>query len=184
MIPFIDLQAQYRSIEDKVKARINNVLEHGKFIMGPEVAQLEEKLAKYVGVKHCISCSSGSDALLMALMAVGLKAGDEVIIPDFTFFATAEVVSLLGAKPVFVDVREDTCNLNEKLIEAAITPKTKVIMPVGLYGQCAEMDEINAIAKKHEIAVIEDGSVFIHNKKNTMRQSSKDRLQTITYNLN
>ncbi len=153
---FIDLKAQYQKIEDKIKSRIHKVLEHGQFIMGPEIAELEDKLANFVGVKHCISCSSGSDALFMALLALDLKPGDEVIIPDFTFFATAEVVSLLGATPVFVDVREDTCNIDEKLIEAAITNKTRAIMSVSLYGQCAEMDEINAIAKKHGLFVIED----------------------------
>lgn len=158
MIPFIDLKAQYKTIEEKIKERINNVLEHGQYVMGPEVRELEEKLAEFVGVKHAIGCSSGTDALLLALMALKVGPGDEVIVPDFSFFATSEVVSLLGAKPIFVDVDADTYNMNIESLKEAITPATKAIMPVSLYGQCADYDEINEIAKAHSIAVIEDAA--------------------------
>ncbi len=155
---FIDLKQQYARIEDDVLARMRAVLDHGQYIMGPEVTELEEKLAAYVGVKHCISMSSGTDALLVALMAFGIGRGDEVITTPFTFIATAEVIALLGAKPVYVDIDPQTYNLDPALIEAAITPSTKAIMPVSLYGQCADMDAINAIGEKHGLPVIEDAA--------------------------
>ena len=155
---FIDLKAQYKSIEENINQRIKAVLEHGRFIMGPEVAELEARLAQYVGVKHCIGVASGTDALLVAMMALGVGAGDEVITTPFTFVATAETIALLGAKPVFVDVRPDTYNIVPELIEDAITEKTKAIIPVSLYGQCADFDEINEIAVRHGIPVIEDGA--------------------------
>lgn len=157
-IPFIDLKSQYKSIEDNVKARINKVLEHGQYVMGPEVAELESKLAEYVGVKHCIGASSGTDTLMIAMMALGIGAGDEVITSPFTFIATGEMIALLGAKPVFVDIDPRTYNIDPAKIEAAITPKTKAIMPVSLYGQCADFDAINAIANKHGLPVIEDAA--------------------------
>ncbi|HVK79312.1 MAG TPA: DegT/DnrJ/EryC1/StrS family aminotransferase, partial [Verrucomicrobiae bacterium] len=122
----------------------------------PEVGELESELARYVGARHCVTCASGTDALLMALMALGLKPGDEVITTPFTFVATAEVIVLAGARPVFVDVESDTCNIDAAKIEAAVTPRTKAIIPVHLYGQCADMAAINAIARRHKIAVIED----------------------------
>ena len=155
---FIDLKTQTKRIEPQLFARIKAVIEHGGFIMGPEVTELEQVLADYVGVKHALAVSSGTDALLIALMALGVTAGDEIITTPFSFFATAEVIALLGAKPVFVDVNPDTYNINPQLIEAAITPKTKAIMPVSLYGQCADFDEINAIAAHHNLPVIEDGA--------------------------
>ena len=158
MIPFIDLKAQYKIIEEDVKNRIQNVLDHGQYIMGPEVKELEVSLAKYVGVKHCIGNASGTDALMMALMAMDIGYGDEVIVPDFSFFATAEMVALLGATPVFVDIDRDTYNLDPCLIEKAITSKTKAIMPVSLYGRCADFDAINTIAHKNNLFVIEDGA--------------------------
>jgi UDP-2-acetamido-2-deoxy-ribo-hexuluronate aminotransferase len=158
MIPFIDLKAQYRPIEENIKKRIHDVLEHGQYIMGPEVKELEGILAEYVGVKHCIGNASGTDAIMMALMALGIGQGDEVIVPDFSFFATAEIVALLGATPVFVDIDRESYNLDPNLIEKAITKKTKAIMPVSLYGQCADFDAINEIANKHDLAVIEDGA--------------------------
>jgi UDP-2-acetamido-2-deoxy-ribo-hexuluronate aminotransferase len=158
-IPFIDLKSQYESLKPKIQARINTVLEHGQYIMGPEVKELEEKLAAYTGAKHCITVASGTEALLISLMALGVGRGDEVITTPFTFAATAEVIVLLGATPVFVDIEPDTCNINAALIEAAITPKTKAIMPVSLYGQPADMDEINAIAARYgNIPVIEDAA--------------------------
>lgn len=157
-INFIDLQKQYKAIESKVQARINKVLNHAGFILGPEVEECEKNLATYVGAKHAITCSSGTDALVMALMAMDIKAGDEVITSPFTFVATAEAIVLVGATPVFVDVERDTYNLDLKLIEKAITKRTKAIMPVSLYGQTPDMDELNALAKKHKLFVIEDAA--------------------------
>lgn len=157
-IPFIDLKTQYRALEQSIKTRIDKVLEHGQYIMGPEVAELEEKLAAYVGVKHCISGSSGTDTLLIAMMALGIGRGDEVITSPFTFIATGEMIALLGATPVFVDIDPRTYNIDPARIEAAITSRTRAIMPVSLYGQCADFDAINAIAEKHGLPVIEDGA--------------------------
>ena len=158
MMEFIDLAAQQQRIKSEIDANIQKVLTHGKYILGPEVAELEEKLAAYTGAKYCITCANGTDALQIALMALGVGPGDEVITPGFTYIATAETVALLGAKPVYVDVYENTYNLNVELLEAAITTKTKAIIPVSLYGQCADYDAINAIALKHNITVIEDGA--------------------------
>ena len=158
-IPFIDLKAQYQALKPQVQERIDAVLTHGQYILGPEVAELEEKLCSFTGAKHCITVASGTDALLVSLMALGIGPGDEVITTPFTFVATAEVVVLVGAKPVFVDVELDTCNIDVSLIEAKITDKTKAIIPVSLYGQPADMDEINALAARHGgIAVIEDAA--------------------------
>ena len=158
MIPFIDLATQQEKIKSDLDRRIQRVLAHGQYIMGPEVFELEEKLADYVEVNHCITVANGTDALLIAMMALGIKAGDEVITSPFTFIANAETIATLGAKPVFVDIDRRTYNIDPDLIEAAITDKTKLIMPVSLYGQCAAMDEINAIAEKHGIPVIEDAA--------------------------
>jgi UDP-2-acetamido-2-deoxy-ribo-hexuluronate aminotransferase len=158
-IPFIDLKTQYQALKPQIQERINAVLEHGQYIMGPEVKELEDKLAAYTGSKHCITVASGTEALLMSLMALDIKPGDEIITTPFTFVATAEVIVLLGAKPIFVDIEPDTCNMDASLIEAKITAKTKAIMPVSLYGQTANMDAINAIAAKHgNIPVIEDAA--------------------------
>jgi UDP-2-acetamido-2-deoxy-ribo-hexuluronate aminotransferase len=157
-IPFIDLKTQYRALQPQIQERINRVLEHGQYIMGPEVAELEEKLAAYTGAKHCITVASGTEALLISLMALGIQPGDEIITTPFTFVATAEVIVLLGAKPVFVDIEPDTCNIDASKIEEKITRNTKAIMPVNLYGQPADMDEINVIAAKHNLPVIEDAA--------------------------
>lgn len=158
-IPFIDLKAQYQALRPQIQARIDRVLEHGQYIMGPEVKELEEALQAFTGAKHCITVASGTEALLISLMALGIKPGDEVITTPFTFAATAEVIVLLGAKPVFVDIEPDTCNIDASLIEAKITERTKAIMPVSLYGQPADMHEINAIAQKYgDIPVIEDAA--------------------------
>ena len=157
-IAFIDLKSQQDAIRPQLEQNIHRVLHHGQYIMGPEVRELEEKLAEYTGAKHCITVSSGTDALLISLMALGVKPGDEVITTPFTFVATAEVIVLLGATPVFVDIEPDTCNINASLIEEKITEKTKAIMPVSLYGQPADMDEINAIAAKYNLPVIEDAA--------------------------
>lgn len=158
-IPFIDLKTQYQALKPQIQARIDAVLEHGQYIMGPEVKELEDKLAAFTGAKHCITCASGTEALLMSLMALGIGPGDEIVTTPFTFVATAEVIVLLAAKPVFVDVEPDTGNINADLIDAAITPRTKAIMPVSLYGQTADMDAINAVAAKHgNLPVIEDAA--------------------------
>jgi UDP-2-acetamido-2-deoxy-ribo-hexuluronate aminotransferase len=155
---FIDLAAQQARIKDKIDANIQKVLAHGKYISGPEVTELEEKLAAYTGAKHCITCANGTDALQIAQMALGIGPGDEVITPGFTYIATAETVALLRAKPVYVDIDPRTYNLDPTKLEAAITPRTKAIIPVSLYGQCADFDAINAIADKHGIPVIEDAA--------------------------
>lgn len=158
-IPFIDLKTQYQALKPEIDSAIHRVLDHGQYIMGPEVKELEDKLTAFTGAKHCITCASGTEALLMSLMALGIGPGDEIVTTPFTFVATAEVIVLLGAKPVFVDVEPDTGNINADLIEAAITPRTKAIMPVSLYGQTADMDAINAIASKHgNLPVIEDAA--------------------------
>jgi UDP-2-acetamido-2-deoxy-ribo-hexuluronate aminotransferase len=155
---FIDLKSQYQRLKADIDAGIQNVLDHGQYILGPEVAELEEKLAAYTGTKYCITVANGTDALQIAQMALGIGLGDEVITPGFTYIATAETVALLGAKPVYVDIDPRTYNLNPTLLEAAITQRTKAIIPVSLYGQCADFDSINAIAAKHGIPVIEDAA--------------------------
>ena len=155
---FIDLKTQYARLKAEIDAGIQGVLDHGQYILGPEVAVLEEKLATYTGAKYCITCANGTDALQIAQMALGIGVGDEVITPGFTYIATAETVALLGAKPVYVDVDPKTYNLDVTKLEAAITPKTKAIIPVSLYGQCADFDALNAIAQKYNIPVIEDAA--------------------------
>jgi UDP-2-acetamido-2-deoxy-ribo-hexuluronate aminotransferase len=155
---FIDLDTQLEKIRSNVIESFEKVLDHGAFISGQEITELEDKLAKYTGAKHAIAVSSGTDALLIALMAIGIKPGDEVITTPFSFFATAEVILLLGAKPVFVDIDRHTYNIDHSLIEKAITKNTKAIIPVNIFGQCADFDEINAIASKHNLVVIEDAA--------------------------
>jgi UDP-2-acetamido-2-deoxy-ribo-hexuluronate aminotransferase len=155
---FIDLKTQYQRLKADIDAGIQRVLDHGQYILGPEVAELEEKLAAYTGAKHCITVANGTDALQIAQMALDIGPGDEVITPGFTYIATAETVALLGAKPVYVDIDPRTYNLDPALLEAAITLRTKAIVPVSLYGQCADFDAINAIAAKHGIPVIEDAA--------------------------
>lgn len=155
---FCDLKAQYRRLKPRVDARVQAVLEHGRFILGPEVRDLEERLATRVGARHCLTCSSGTDALLLALMALGVGPGDEVVTTPFTFFATGEMITLLGARPVFADIEAATYNLDPARVEAAITPRTRAILPVSLYGHPAEMDALNEIAARHGLAVIEDAA--------------------------
>jgi UDP-2-acetamido-2-deoxy-ribo-hexuluronate aminotransferase len=155
---FIDLKTQYQRLKAEIDAGMQRVLDHGQYILGPEVAELEEKLAAYTGSKHCITVANGTDALQIAQMALGIGPGDEVITPGFTYIATAETVALLRAKPVYVDIDPRTYNLDPALLEAAITPRTKAIIPVSLFGQCADFDVINAIAAKHGIPVIEDAA--------------------------
>jgi UDP-2-acetamido-2-deoxy-ribo-hexuluronate aminotransferase len=155
---FIDLKTQYAALKHSIDARIQRVLDHGQYVMGPEVKELEDRLVAYTGAKHCITAASGTEALLTALMALEIKPGDEVVTTPFTFAATAEMIVLLGAKPVFADVKEDTANIDATKIEAAITARTKAVMSVSLYGQPADMDEINMIAARRGIAVIEDAA--------------------------
>lgn len=155
---FIDLKTQYQGLKAQIDANIQKVLAHGQYILGPEVAELEEKLAAFVGARYCISVANGTDALQIAQMALGIGPGDEVITPGFTYIATAETVAVLGAKPVYVDIDPRTYNLDPALLEAAITPKTRAIIPVSLYGQCADFTAINAIAARHGLPVIEDGA--------------------------
>ena len=155
---FIDLKAQYQAARSSIDQRIHNVLEHGQYIMGPEVSELEARLSAYCGARHCITVASGTEALLISLMALGVQPGDEIITTPFSFIATAETIVLLGATPVFVDIDPATCNLDPSLIEACITKRTRAIMPVSLYGQCADMEVINAIAARHGLPVIEDAA--------------------------
>lgn len=157
-IPFIDLKTQLEALRGPIEKRIQNVLNHTQFILGPEVDELEKALAAFTGVKHAITCSSGTDAAIMALMALGIGPGDEVIVPAFSFVATAETVLLVGATPVYVDVEQQTGNMDVKKLEAALSDKTKAIHPVSLYGQPADMNEINAFAAKHGLPVIEDAA--------------------------
>lgn len=158
MIPYIDLAAQQDRLRLAIEANIARVLDHGQYILGPEVNELEERLVTYSGAAHCISCANGTDALQIALMALGVKPGDEVITPGFTYIATAEAAAILGAKVVYVDIDPVSYNMNPELLEAAITPRTRAIMPVSLYGQCADYDAIKVIAARHNIPVIEDAA--------------------------
>jgi UDP-2-acetamido-2-deoxy-ribo-hexuluronate aminotransferase len=155
---FIDLKAQYQASRELINRRIQAVLDHGQYIMGPEVAELEARLAQYTGARHCITVASGTEALVIALMALGIKPGDEVITTPFSFIATAEAIVLVGATPVFVDIDPATCNLAPELIEAKLSARTRALMPVSLYGQPADMEAINAIATRHGLAVIEDAA--------------------------
>jgi UDP-2-acetamido-2-deoxy-ribo-hexuluronate aminotransferase len=158
MIDFIDLKAQQARLKSSIDAGIAHVLEHGQYILGPEVAELEAKLAAYTGALHCISVANGTDALQIALMSLGVGPGDEVITPGFSHISTAESVAVLGARPVYVDIDPKTYNLDADLLEVAITPRTKAIIVVSLYGQCADFDRINGIAERHGITVIEDAA--------------------------
>jgi len=160
-VPLLDMQRQYEPLREPIRAAIDRVCESGRFIMGPDCEQLEKGIAAYTGARHAVACASGSDALLLALMAVGIQPGDEVISPSFTFFATASAVWRLGAIPVFIDIDPTTYNLNAELLASRITPATKAIIPVHLFGQCADMDAIQRIAATHRIPVIEDAAQAI-----------------------
>lgn len=160
-VPLLDLVAQHQTIREDVMAAVTRVFDSQQFVMGAEVADFEREVGAYCHAKHAIGCASGSDALLLALMALGVGAGDEVITTSFTFFATASAVTRLGARPVFVDIAYDDFNLNVELLERAITPRTKAIMPVHLFGQCARMDVIADIAAKHNLPIVEDAAQAI-----------------------
>lgn len=158
MIPFVDLKAQYRSIKDEVKVALDDVLENASFVLGPAVARFEEKFAAYCGTKHCVAVNSGTSALHLAMLAAGVKRGDEVIAPAMTFVATVAAIDYIGAKPVLVDVDPASYCMNPTKVEAAITPRTKVVMPVHLYGQSADMDPILDVARRRNLIVIEDAA--------------------------
>jgi UDP-2-acetamido-2-deoxy-ribo-hexuluronate aminotransferase len=155
---FIDLKAQYNASRHRIDARIHAVLDHGQYIMGPEVAELEGRLAAFCGARHCITVSSGTEALIIALMAVGIGPGDEVITTPFSFIATAEAIVLTGATPVFADIDPASCNVDAALVEQLISTRTRAIIPVSLFGQPADMDALNAIAQRHGLTVIEDAA--------------------------
>jgi UDP-2-acetamido-2-deoxy-ribo-hexuluronate aminotransferase len=155
---FIDLKSQYADGRDRIDARIHAVLDHGQYIMGPEVAELEHKLATFTGARHCITVASGTEALIIALMALGIGPGDEVITTPFSFIATAEAIVLTGATPVFADIDPASCNIDPHLVESLVTSRTRAIMPVSLFGQPADMHALNVIAQRHGLAVIEDAA--------------------------
>ena len=160
-VPLLDLKAQYRSIRTEIMAALESVCDEQAFILGARVADLEKDIQGYVGASHAVGVASGTDAILLALMACGVGPGDEVVTVPYTFFATAGSISRLGAKPVFVDIKPDTYNLDPALLESAVTPKTKAVMPVHLYGQCAEMEPILTVAARRKIPVIEDAAQAI-----------------------
>jgi len=178
---FIDLKTQYRAYQTEIDARISRVLSSAAFIQGPEVNELEQALVKFTGAKHAVVCSSGTDALLLPLMALGVGPGDEVIVPDFTFFATAEVVSMLGATPVFADIDAQTWNIDPADVARKITSRTKGIIPVSLYGQCADLDACNALAQKHGLWVLEDAAQSFGATNNGRRSCSMTRIAATSF---
>lgn len=181
-MPFIDLASQFAVIEPEVRSRMDRVLAHGRFIMGPEVEEMEAALAAFVGGgRECISCASGTEALLIALMALGIGPGDEVITTPFTFVATGEMIALLGATPVFVDVRREDANLDERLIERAINQRTRAIVPVSLYGQPCDMEAIEEIAARHELTVIEDAAQSFGAEQGGRRSCGLSRIATTSF---
>jgi len=180
-IKFFDLGSQQSLIKDKIDRGINDVLAHGKYILGPEVAELEDKLATYTGARYCISCANGTDALQISLMALGVGPGDEVIVPGFTYIAPAEAVAILGGKVIYVDVSSHTYNLDVTQIEAAITNKTKAIIAVSLFGQCADFDEINELARRYDLPVIEDGAQSFGALYKGQRSGSLTKIATTSF---
>jgi len=180
-INFIDLQGQYRKYKNEIDEQIAQTLDSSAYIGGQKVALLEENLARFSGAKQAIACSNGSSAIFVSLLALGIGRGDEVITSPFTFFATAEMIALTGAKPVFVDIDEKTYNIDPNLIQAAITPKTKAIMPVSLFGQIADMKRINQIAAKHGLTVIEDAAQSFGAKQEGARSCSLSKLATTSF---
>lgn len=171
-IQMVDLQGQYQDIKVEINSALQEIMENASFINGPQVHAFQSELEAYLGVKHVIPCANGTDALQIAMMGLGLRPGDEVITADFTFAATVEVIALLGLTPVLVDVDEDTFNIDVAAVERAITPRTKAIVPVHLFGQCAEMDAIMELAKEHGLYVIEDNAQAI-GAKYTGKDGSK-----------
>src|SRR2546423_11901071 len=180
-VPLLDLRAQYSAIRDRVRESVDRVFESQAFVLGAEVEALEEEVARYSQTRHAIACASGSDALLLAMMALDVKAGDEVITTPHTFFATASSVTRLGARPIFVDIDPRTYNINPASIEAAITERTRAIMPVHIYGQCAEMDEILEVAARHSIAVVEDAAQAIGAEDRGRRAGSMGAIGCLSF---
>jgi UDP-2-acetamido-2-deoxy-ribo-hexuluronate aminotransferase len=178
---FIDLKAQYKTIEEKINKQIKTVLDHGMYILGPEVTTLEKNLSEWVKVKHSVTCANGTDAIVIALRALGIGPGDEVITTAFSFFATAEMIHMSGATPVFVDINPETLNIDEDKIEAKITKKTKAIMPVSLYGQMPDMDKIMNIAKKHNLYVVEDAAQSFGAEMNGKKSCSIAHVSTTSF---
>jgi dTDP-4-amino-4,6-dideoxygalactose transaminase len=171
-VPLLDLHAEYESVRAETLRAVERVLESQQFILGPEVAALEEEIARYCGARFAVGCASGSDALLLALMALDIGAGDEVITTPYSFFATASAITRLGARPVFVDIEPGTYNLNVSRIEEAVTPRTRAIMPVHLYGQPAEMRALMEIGRRHNLAIVEDAAQAIGAEDNSVRAGS------------
>ncbi|MGR2738823.1 DegT/DnrJ/EryC1/StrS family aminotransferase [Billgrantia sp. Q4P2] len=178
---FIDLAAQQARIKPQLDAAIQTVLRHGRYVMGPEVAELERRLADYVGVTHCIGCANGTDALQIALMALDIGPGDEVIVPGFTFIASAESVVLAGARPVYADIDPHTYLLDPARVEAAVTPRTRAIMPVSMFGQCADMEAIDALAHEHDLAVVEDAAQSFGATRHGRRSCSLSRIACTSF---
>jgi dTDP-4-amino-4,6-dideoxygalactose transaminase len=180
-VPLLDVSRQHQPLKTEIMAALTRVCDSGRFVLGPDCEQLEESLAEYCQSKYAIACASGSDALLLALMAYDIGPGDEVLLPSYTFFATAGAVWRTGAKAVFVDLEPETFNINPALIEGLITPATKAIIPVHLYGQCAEMDSINRIARKHHLAAIEDAAQAIGAEYRGRRAGSMGDIGCISF---
>ncbi len=180
-VPLLDLRAQFREIRGEVMAAVERVFESQRFVLGPEVEAFERDVAEYCRVKHAIGCGSGSDALLLALMALGVRPGDEVITTPFTFFATASSITRLGARPVFVDISPGDFNIDPELIERAITPRSKAIMPVHLFGQCAEMDAIREIAERRNLPVVEDAAQAIGAEYHKRRAGSMGEIGCFSF---
>ncbi len=180
-INFIDLQSQYQKYKEEIDLEIHNVLDTSGYIMGPKVSKLEENLAKFTGSKNAIACSSGTDALVLALMSIDIKPGDEIITTPFTFIATAETIAFLGAVPVFVDIDEKTFNINPNLIEEKITNKTKAIMPVSLFGQMSDMYKINEIAEENNLVVIEDAAQSFGAKNDVLTSCNSSTIGTTSF---
>lgn len=180
-INFIDLQSQYKRYKKEIDKEIKEVLDSSGYIMGPKVTELEDNLSKFTGSKHAIACSSGTDALILALMSIGIEPGDEIITTPFTFIATAETIAFLKAKPVFVDIDEKTYNIDPSLIEEKITSKTKAIMPVSIFGQMSDMKRINEIAEKNNLMVIEDAAQSFGAKNKGLNSCNASTLGTTSF---
>lgn len=178
---FIDLDTQYRKYQEEIDKKMKAVLEHGQYIMGPEIDELEAILAEYVGVKHCITVASGTDSLEIALRALDIGSGDEVITVPFSWISTAEVISAVGATPVFIDIEPDTFNMNADLLEEVITKQTKAIMPVSLFGQMPDLEQINKIAEKHNIAVLEDAAQSFGATRNGKRSCGASLIASTSF---